>query len=157
MKFILASLLVSAQAFALPNYYKGEQPVGIAGETTECFVETEYLSLGQSVKIRTLTADLHDGELFGLGPIEAAYQDLNHGYKFVASDDHDKLQQLFLTAHLSSQPESLEILVLDGSHEDSIQCLGLRSVSNSELELIEEKFKHFDDYTEDDDHDHHNH
>jgi hypothetical protein len=157
MLYILASLLVSAQAFAAPSYYKGEQPIGIAGETTECFVETEYVNQGQSVKIRSLTTDLHDGELFGSGPIEAAYQAQNHGYNFAASDDHDKLQQLFLTAHLLSQPESLDITVLDGSHADTIQCLGLRTVSISELEMIKEKFENFDDYTGDGDHDHHNH
>lgn len=154
MILILAAQFVTAQLFAGANYFKGQQPVGIAGETTDCFLEADILTSGETAKLRVLAADPHDGDLIGLGPILAHYEIENAGYYFVSNNDHDKVQELFLSTQSPSILNSLQLTILDGNHADTLECKNLQTPQGLELELVVEKFKNFEDYT-DDDHDHH--
>lgn len=154
---VLAGSFVSTQALAEIQFFKGVQSLGIAGDTTDCYLETTQLKNTQSFQIRTLVADPHEGELIGLGPVQAAYQSQNQSYQFQAQDSHDKLQNLIFNI----QNRSLILTILDESHEDLIECSNLNLATNTELEELQELFEHFDDFTgdhdHDDDHDHHDH
>ncbi|MFN9065877.1 MAG: hypothetical protein ACK5V3_01525, partial [Bdellovibrionales bacterium] len=58
---------LTVQLWAVATYYKGQQASGIAGETVDCYLEAEFLNDAQAVNLRIIAADLHDGELMGLG------------------------------------------------------------------------------------------
>jgi hypothetical protein len=149
----LAAQLAAAQTIAA-SYYKGQQPVGIAGDTVDCYIEADYLNVDQALKLRVLAADPHDGDLIGLGPVVANYEASKTGYYFLSSDDHDKVQELLLAVQSPLAISDLSMVILDGNHADVIKCTNPEILQGNALELILEKFEHFDDYTDDHDHDH---
>jgi len=166
-KWILALPLMMSASHAYSDaivqsavYYKGEQPIGIAGDVVDCFVEVEYHDVDASVELRALLADPHGyGDLVGFGPSAADYDESSAGYVFTADDDHDRVQSLFLKSSAPGSSEALRLAILDGSHLDELACNAMSRLQGDTLAYVEEKFEHFDDYVEDDGHgdDHGNH
>ena len=162
LNFVLAFVFVAA-TFALPVtaepiYLKGAQPVGIAGEQRECFVETVYSRSLSTVRIRSLSADPHEpDELIGLGPVKATFDGKRSGYGYRAAARNAQVQDLFLLIDRSRNAENLSLVILDGHHTDALSCATLSVLEGSELAVVKDMFKHFDDYIEGHDHKGHGH
>jgi hypothetical protein len=155
--FLMAALgLNVANANQLqPNYFKGLQPIGIAGDTIECLVETTFSAHQERVKVRTLVADSHDQtKVVGFGPVIARYNVDRNGYLFVEKKTAKELRILFLDAPIRRTARGLSLEISHGSHTDPVACNDLNLLQGTELDSAVEKFKRFDDFVEDGDHDH---
>jgi hypothetical protein len=151
----LGSAIAKANEKSAAIYYKGEQPVGVGGEVVDCFVEASYSSSGQSADLRLLVADAHDGDMVGVGPVKATYNNQKVGYGYTTANVDDKIQELFLKAESPKIVVGLSLIVLDGTHTDAVTCNRLNASQGTELTEVQEKFEHFGDYVEEDhDHDH---
>lgn len=138
-----------------PAYFKGQQPVGIAGDTAECLVEATFAARKDRVKIRSLVADPHDKDkIVGYGPVIATYNTKKLGYFYAAKKADKSLRELFLSSAALRTAQGLSLEILDGHHTDSVLCNDLNGVEGSELAIVVKKFEHFEDFVEDGGHDH---
>ena len=162
MMFKTAFVLVLLMGFQVahanklqPNYFKGQQPIGIAGDTVECLVEATFGTRNDRVKIRSLVADSHDKDkTVGYGPVVATYDAKSLGYVFVTKKANKDLQALILSAPERRTAQGLSLEISHGNHTDTVACNNLNLLYGSELALATEKFEHFEDYVEDGGHDH---
>lgn len=141
-------------------YYTGQQPVGIAGDEVDCYVEAIYSADGNDVALRALIADAHDSSaLIGKGTIEAQYSSAKGGYHFSTTDSDAPVQDLILTAKAQKTAEGMGITFSDEGHFDTVSCNNLTEAKDVELSEVMEKFEHFDDYVEEEnaDDEHHDH
>ncbi len=162
----LVALSLALPAFAQSHdhqhtatYFKGDQPVGIAGDVVDCFVEAEFSPKGSQVAVRALVADPHDATtLVGKSVLKAKYNSSKKGYYFLASNKEANVQQMLLTATGKKTAVGMSLTFSDEGHLDTIQCENLNVISEPELEVIEGMFLNFDQYVEEDhghdDHDH---
>jgi hypothetical protein len=150
---------------ALPEgavYYAGKQPVGIAGDEVDCFVEAVFSPKGSYVEVRTLLADAHDAtELIGKGEVKAKFSKSKGGYYFSTSKTDAPVQEMLLTAKTKKSADGMGITFADEGHLDTISCNNLNKAKDLQLSEVMEMFEHFEDYIEEDhgdgDHDNHGH
>lgn len=158
----LLSVSVSMANSTLPAggaYYAGQQPVGIAGEVKDCFVEAVFSPQGSRVEVRALIADPHDGALIGKGTVRAKYTSSKDGYYFSSTKKNAPIQEMLLNAKVKKTAEGMNLTFLDGGHYDSVSCNNLTAAKDSQLLEVQEMFEHFADFVEEeedghDDHDH---
>ncbi len=138
-----------------PAYFKGLQPVGIAGDTAECLVEATFAARKDRVKIRSLVADSHDKvKIVGYGPAIANYDAKRLGYTYTAKKADHSLRALFLNSATLRTAQGLSLEIAHGHHTDSLLCNDLTGVDGSDLAIVVEKFERFEDFVEDDGHQH---
>lgn len=153
---LLSTVVASADAGKTAAiYYSGDQTVGIAGDSTDCFVEAIFSQSGSSVVVRAILADAHSAELVGIGTTKAKYSSAKQAHYFKSNHNDSPVQELQLTAVTKKSPQELALVVVDGGHFDSLTCKNLTPAQDS---VVSEMFEHFEDYTdESDDHDHDDH
>jgi hypothetical protein len=151
---LIGSNLASAQKLQTA-YFKGLQPVGIAGDTVECLVEATFAARKDRVKIRSLVADSHDQDkTVGYGPVVAIYNPKRLGYVYAAKKADKELRGLFLSSASVRTAQGLSLEISHGHHTDSILCNDLSALDGADLAVAIKKFEHFEDFVEDGDHDH---
>jgi hypothetical protein len=143
--------LADSAAKAGAVYYVGQQKIGLVDQA-ECYVEATYSPKGSKATVRALVSDPHDGDLVGFGEVLGKYSSSKAGYYFSTKDTDASVQSMLLIASQKKEGTELNLVVLDGEHSDSLACEALSIADDQKLEDIEEMFKNFDDYVEDEEH-----
>lgn len=159
---LTALVLNSSLAFAHGDpvdkvYYVGEQGAD------ECYVEASYSQDGMEVDLRAIIVDEHDGELVGIGTLEAQYSAVDSAYLYTSPSDEDEILSLELVSTLVKNAESLTLVLNHGDHPHPTFCENLVKATGANLTSVEVKFDNFDILVEEhdevagDDHDDHGH